>query len=59
MRRWLTMQETARLPPTAVDFFEAGRSWMEDNLFNGEYFEHKVIFLQVKAGFTKLRRRRI
>jgi|ETNmetMinimDraft_25_1059894.scaffolds.fasta_scaffold07820_1 hypothetical protein len=53
------MQETARLPPTAVDFFEAGRSWMEDNLFNGEYFEHKVIFLQVKAGFTKLRGRRI
>ena len=23
--------------------FDTGKSWMEDNLFNGEYFEHKVM----------------
>jgi len=39
MARYLGDDQFAR---TCRDLFERGRKWIDENLFNGEYYEHKI-----------------
>jgi len=33
--------------------FEKGSEWMDENLFNGEYYEHKIIAIDIFSAAFK------
>ncbi|MCK7481365.1 MAG: hypothetical protein M0C28_32400 [Candidatus Moduliflexus flocculans] len=41
-RRWPGGPATSRSPRSAARLFEKGRAWIDANLWNGEYYEHRV-----------------
>ncbi len=52
-KRWRATSARSTSPPTCRDLFERGRRWIDEHLFNGEYYEHQDL-----AGQATRRRSR-